>query len=358
MKYLFFDIECANCFQGKGKICSFGYVLTNEEFTVLDKYDMVINPASKFNLGPDIVLAYDKNTFKHAPLFPDFYPEITTLLEDEDTMVFGFSASNDARYLNDECKRYDLPSIDYRLYDVQQIQMGIKNTRNQPSLLGSCREYGIDENQDVHKSDDDSLMTMELLRAICKSSGKTPQELIGEYKHCKGIANEYSFSWSDPLPKPVKESKAQNALSNKMAKTGENYSRFINLLRSLTPSDDPEGPMKGMKVLLTSYYEERHYRQMTLLATFISEAGGEYVTRIGEANTFAEKKIYRANGNLRSCPRLATVKRMNAKGERIKVISFDELLELLSLDEQTLDGMADAMMFEMPAQNNAQSAAI
>lgn len=29
MNYLFFDIECSNCFGGRGKICEFGYMLTN-----------------------------------------------------------------------------------------------------------------------------------------------------------------------------------------------------------------------------------------------------------------------------------------------------------------------------------------
>ena len=350
MRYLFFDIECANCFQGKGKICSFGYVLTDTSFEVLDKYDMVINPASKFNLGPDIVLAYDKNTFKHAPLFPDFYPEITTLLEDEDTLVFGFSASNDARYLNNDCMRYDLPSIDYRLYDVQQILMGMKETRNQPSLLGSCLEYGINVNQNIHKSDDDSLMTMKLFREMCRSAGKSPLELIEEYGQCKGVSDDYKFIWTDPLPKPVKESHEQNALSNKMSKTGENYQKFLSLLDTLTPAE--EGELLGMRIILSSYYEEKHFRQMSLLAKFISEAGGRYVTRLAEANVFAEKRVYRANGNIRACPRLATVRRMNAKGERIKVISFAELLEILSLDEQTLDGMADAMMYDFPTESD------
>ena len=32
MKYLFFDIECANCFGGKAKIYSFGYLVTDEQF--------------------------------------------------------------------------------------------------------------------------------------------------------------------------------------------------------------------------------------------------------------------------------------------------------------------------------------
>lgn len=35
MKYLFFDIECSNCFGGKNKICEIGYVLTDENFNIL-----------------------------------------------------------------------------------------------------------------------------------------------------------------------------------------------------------------------------------------------------------------------------------------------------------------------------------
>jgi len=346
MKYLFFDIECANCYQGKGKICSFGYVLTNTDFGVLDKYDIVINPASKFNLGPDIVLAYDKSTFKNSPLFPDFYAEITTLLEDDETLVFGFSASNDAKYLNDECIRYDLPSIDFKLYDIQQIVMGIKSTRNQPSLLGSCLELGLNESQDIHKSDDDSLMTMEVLKALCLKHGKSPLELIDEYKNCMGVSENYKFEWVSPLPKLQKVKSVRNVASNRMNKTSENYKDFLALLSSLSPAVDGELPLAGKRVCMTSYYEEKHYRQMKLLAQFISDAGGKYVMRAGDANLFVQKTIYKASGEMRDCPRLATVERMISRGRNITVMPFNEFLELILLDEQTLDGMADAMLID------------
>ena len=42
MKYLFFDIECANCFEGKGKICEFGYVLTDEAFNEIESKEIII----------------------------------------------------------------------------------------------------------------------------------------------------------------------------------------------------------------------------------------------------------------------------------------------------------------------------
>jgi hypothetical protein len=43
MDYIFFDIECANCFGGRGKICSFGYVITDENFNIRQKNDLIIN---------------------------------------------------------------------------------------------------------------------------------------------------------------------------------------------------------------------------------------------------------------------------------------------------------------------------
>ena len=47
--YLFFDIECANCFNGEGKMCSFGYVLTDADFNILDSQDLVMNPETEFD---------------------------------------------------------------------------------------------------------------------------------------------------------------------------------------------------------------------------------------------------------------------------------------------------------------------
>ena len=37
MKYLFFDIECSNCFNNIGKMCEFGYVVTDENFKIITK---------------------------------------------------------------------------------------------------------------------------------------------------------------------------------------------------------------------------------------------------------------------------------------------------------------------------------
>ena len=44
MKYLFFDIECSNCFNGVGKMCEFGYVLVDENLQVITADDIPMSP--------------------------------------------------------------------------------------------------------------------------------------------------------------------------------------------------------------------------------------------------------------------------------------------------------------------------
>ena len=44
MKYLFFDLEYASQKGGTSKICEFGYVVTDENFNILEKDNLIINP--------------------------------------------------------------------------------------------------------------------------------------------------------------------------------------------------------------------------------------------------------------------------------------------------------------------------
>ena len=77
MKFLFFDIECANCFGGVGKIFSFGYVLTDETFHVLERDDILMNPEWRKQAGEQsekIAESFDKEHFVES--VEDIYEEI------------------------------------------------------------------------------------------------------------------------------------------------------------------------------------------------------------------------------------------------------------------------------------------
>ena len=44
MNLVFFDIECASVNKTTAKICAFGYVVCDENFNIIKKEDILVNP--------------------------------------------------------------------------------------------------------------------------------------------------------------------------------------------------------------------------------------------------------------------------------------------------------------------------
>ncbi|MBR5187057.1 MAG: 3'-5' exonuclease, partial [Clostridia bacterium] len=171
MRYVFFDIECAD--GGKGSVCSFGYVITDENFCELESDDIVINPESKFHLSgrskrPNILFAYTEAEFRNAPRFPVFYERIRSLLEAEDQIVVGHSVQDDVNFLCKACARYGLPALKFAFADSQSLYAQVFGCGGQIGLDRACEEFSIDKSPDIHKSEEDARVTMLLVKAICQ----------------------------------------------------------------------------------------------------------------------------------------------------------------------------------------------
>lgn len=189
--YLFFDIECANCFGGVGKMCSFGYVLINEDWEILDEDDVVMNPEAEFDWylfdsKHGCKLAYSKDYFRSKHNFESYYSPIKKLIEASGRKVFGFSIKNDMGFLQSACERYNLPSINYAAYDVATIIDNANKVKNGKGLEEWCKIYNVSlEGLQAHKSVDDAKMTMLLLKAFCKKNGETLDSIIEKNKGTK-----------------------------------------------------------------------------------------------------------------------------------------------------------------------------
>ena len=186
--YLFFDIECANCFGGVGKMCSFGYVVVNQDWTILDEDDVVMNPETEFDWylfdqKRGCKLAYSKDYFRAHHNFESYYSGIKKLMEASGRKIFGFSVKNDMGFLQSACERYNLPSINYAAYDIAKIIDSANSVKNGKSLEEWCRIYKVPcENLVSHKSSDDAKMTMLLFKAFCESKNETMDSLVEKNK--------------------------------------------------------------------------------------------------------------------------------------------------------------------------------
>lgn len=157
-EYLFFDIESAGYFEGVNRICSFGYVITDEKFHILEQNDILINPESKFHwyVAKKILTNYDLDEFKKQDPFPKVYDEIKNLLVKENRINFAYAVNNDIIFLKQTCKRYNLDFFDFITYDVQRIYNEYMPSKSYVSLQSMHKELEIDKIKEFHRSDEDA----------------------------------------------------------------------------------------------------------------------------------------------------------------------------------------------------------
>lgn len=237
MDYLFLDIECS---EGRS-ICSFGYVLTDALFNVIEKKDILINPQSYFHTGPwkqkednadeGISLAYPVSEFRAQKSFPNFYDIIKKLVTANGRKVVGFSIGNDARFLNYACCRYHMPCFNFGYIDVQRICQELFDEKNQIALEKMIAEYEVDiEGLTPHKSSDDAHITMLVTEAICKRAGKTLEQMVESHPHSIGEAKKHMPKKKKKKPEKAATQSSQNSKSRekKDNKNSEQYRRKRN----------------------------------------------------------------------------------------------------------------------------------
>lgn len=204
MNYLFFDIECSNCYGKVGKICEFGYVLTNSDFKIIKKDDIPICPGhdkqSRFDKkikerDPKFNFAYDEDYYLSRNEFPSFYAEIKSLLENKQNVLFGYSAAGDMRFLLGDSYRYNLDKMNFSVYDVQKMldftDNGVKVSHKLEDVFISYYGKGATINLQPHLSRDDAYMTMGILKRRLENLGIKLDELINKYPASLIKSEEY-----------------------------------------------------------------------------------------------------------------------------------------------------------------------
>lgn len=197
MNLVFFDIECASVHKTVAKICAFGYVVCDEDFNILKKEDILINPQGGFHLtdrkgDKGIVLPYSYNDFKNYPIFPKVYPYIKTLLEDKNNIVLGHSTMNDVKYLNLETKRFKLPSFEFAFSDSQLIYMAMTGDfSRQFGLEHIANALGVEFTP--HRAADDAYATMRIVEAMCRSKNCNYNALRGLFGITDGVISSYQI---------------------------------------------------------------------------------------------------------------------------------------------------------------------
>ncbi len=294
MQYVFFDIECACVFKNVAKMCAFGYVVTDADFAVLEKEDILIDPRGKFRLtdrkGKEgLVLPYEYEDFKKYPPFPAAYRKIKHLLENKEAIVLGHATLNDVNYLNLETKRYHLPSFRFKWHDTQFFWMNTEESYERQVGLGVMAEaLGVEFTP--HRAVDDAFATMKVCEALCRREGVNVPELVEKYGIRAGKIDNYQIKTPDSvgLRRHIEEKATQKA---EHAKAHEAFYRVVNKHMNRRKKG---GTLEG-KVFCFSKDVEDEVEISTKLVRAIFEAGGKYTSHPGECNVY----IARGKGGVR-----------------------------------------------------------
>ena len=345
MKYLFFDIECAD--GGKATICSFGYVIADEKFKILRREDIVINPQGKFYLTgragrPDVHLAYPEATFKRAPSFDKFYNKIKALVENKEYYVVGHSIGDDVTYLNKACARYKLEPFSFEYFDTQRMYRELTGDKKSISLENALAAFEIDERFRYHQSVEDARATMFLLKALLAKANMSFEYYRTSTDRCTGKTANGKSEWDYTPPMSEGRRLRERGLrgekgDNVMLRGRRNHTLFLRYLDYGEAIGEKNDKLAGKKVSISMNYETEHFKEMVILAGMIKAAGGEYVLKASTVDIFATFDAIDENGNPRRCSRGEYAKAEIESGRSIEIITLNNLLKLLDTSFEELE---------------------
>jgi DNA polymerase III alpha subunit (gram-positive type) len=181
-QYLFFDIEACDGYH----MCSFGYVLVDKNFKVLERRDILMNPEEKFNFGnprkAKITLDYSESEFKKNVNFAGRYAELKEILTKKNTVYFGHSVRSDIIFLKIACEKYKLPEIEVESFDTQKMFQFFRNESNVSKLTDIVSKLNVKvRGIRPHNSEDDALLTMYCLEAMCTEANLSIDDFIKKH---------------------------------------------------------------------------------------------------------------------------------------------------------------------------------
>ena len=314
MQYLIIDTESCTGKSNDGSLCSLGYAVADENFNIIERNDLLINPLPKrFAVGDKknlkrtgVMFAYGVDEFRRAPTFKERYNEIKRLFEGR--LVLGFAMANDVKYLNDACDKYSLSRIEYKYMDVQLAYRLLNPDANSIGLKTLAEKYGIKYLE--HRSDEDAVVSLHVLNGILAENQVKYDDFVRDYEIVYGVND----SKGHHSPYSIAEFRGEKGLS------------VSHRLKSLVYSDYLSKLPKRHKgeIYCFAYAVERY--DVDILRTVINAIyrNGDSYNRDGGICT-----IYVTKAHNDEDERLALIRQTSKRLKR--VITFDELKKELNV---------------------------
>lgn len=359
MKYIFFDSESID---NKHKYSfTFGYLVTDENFNILKpNKDIVFNPdiqKEDFDWWAYKTLlkdSYPKKEINLTKPFTHFYKKIKKLLSGNDVICIGFETSEDVKYLLENCNRYNLDPINFTYIDVRKIIKYLTGEKVH-SLNFEYLKYLNKPRSDIHKSDVDAEMTMQLLKEVLKVYNQNLKDILDKNENLIGTSKDFVYGFGDekydiknskqPTHEKINNIRVRKTKEGKedfIIKGSANFILFLRFLDFVKPTQEVEEILKDKKISISLNYELYNFKNMLKLVQLITNAGGTYVKKGTLADIFVKQPnlVLDNEGNPRSCTKHKyVIEAIENEGKNIEIIEFNDLLSILNITKEELDNM-------------------
>ena len=332
MKLLFFDCEFASVRKQNYKICEFGYFLCNEKFEEIESNNFIIDPNIGYGDWDDKVLrevlTHSVDSYELGYNFNYYYNKIKSLIDEAD-LIFGHTLDSDINALKCECVRYHKENIDFEYYEIKDIYNHYLNLNYSVGLKTMLDNLKIENTKTAHDAFNDAYDTMLVLKYFADE--KSLDLVLNECDDAKhNSLFETSISYSNKTIKEVIDYLNNKSKDKRISKSKLNL--VTNLYIRKMPIAEG-GKLSGKKVSLSVNYAKANIIKAMNLAKIIASEGGTYFMKATSCDIFINYEYYNKDNEVISDSRLEAVRKC---GRDIKIVSFNEFLDFLGINEDDL----------------------
>lgn len=336
MKYLFFDLEFASSMGGVHSICEFGYVVVDKNFQILEKNNLIINPnisnAEWDYRALKTLLTRKKNKYEYRATFDKFYSLIAKIIQDAD-IVLGHSLDGDAKALNDDCIRYNLPSIDFDFYDIMYFYQDFKNSNDAISLTNILEELEVESNPNFHDAEADAENTMQAVKAILNKLEMSLEDLISVSPSSKNRNENFIISGIEKSNKRNQwiwefQDFFKNGKDVILHGKWQEY-LLTSFIQTCEKSTSSKQVLDNKSIYLSINKEKTKLKPILSLVQFAVDAGAKIVLNKKECDILVKN-------NSADDSKLDIEKLNKERTKPIEIINYDDFYKLLGISSSIL----------------------